>query len=133
MKASPFEDDRDVVPNPAKPEAPSTAPTPEPETPKDARQYRPLPPARTSAVKPRATTLPKQPAASPRRPTVPASVEQEIAPPAKAPRTLTVRPAEAKRLAPASEEFDEEEPVIVRASIVQPTSSRVPANPLRSR
>lgn len=135
MMEGPYEEHQ-AVPRAAKPEAPSPAPAPEPEASKDARHYRPLPPARTSANKPRSTTTPKQPAASPKSRTVPAAATEEYVAP-RAPRTLMVRPTEAKRIVPAYEEEVAEEveyePTPAPAPAARTASSRVPVNPLRSR
>jgi len=130
LMASPYDEGDELTPRKATPE--SSPPTPEPEAAKDARQYRPLPPSRASTSKPRGESSPRQPVKVARNATVPASAEEEIVTSPRAPRTLMVRPVEAKRLTPAYEEVEEDyEPV--RAPSVRTATSRVPTNPLRSR
>lgn len=130
MTSTPYDDDVEMAPRKASPE--KSPPTPVPDEAKDARQYRPLPPTRASYSKPRGETAPRQPVRSAKSATVPASAEEEIETPPRAPRTLMVRPIEAKRLVPTYEEFEEEvEPV--RAPSVRTATSRIPTNPLRSR
>lgn len=116
--------------------APSPAVAPEP-APKGAH-YRSSPSVRPTATRSRNASAPKTPARPARTSTIPASAEVDeeyaaeepaprYAPPAKAPRTLMVRPQEANRLVPPRDADDEYEPQPVR------TSGRVPTNPLRSR
>lgn len=117
----------------ASPKTPSPAPTPVPEadSPKATRHYQPLPPTRTSYSKPRSAANSRPTVKSTKSPTVRASAEEDVAPAAKAPRTLMVRPVEAKRLTPPAEEVEESvEPLPI---VPARTSSRVPANPLRTR
>lgn len=145
MSEAPHMEEHHLSPGPAP--APAPAPTPEPS--QGARQYRAAPPTRPTAVRTRNAAAPTAPAPAKRTTrmnAIPASAEEEVAAPAKAPRLLVVRPQDATRLRPIpteeveiaeEEEYVEEEYVVEkpvsRTSASRSSNSRIPTNPLRNR